>query len=215
MAERQHDLQRKRQQCEVRTVPSVAMNRPHIWNLTSHFRNYQGRVRTLGIVSTWQLQSLPSGTTNRRASILKPRVQRKIGRQTRLREVKMRTPLTILGAFVLVLVGTLAIMNSACKSGAHGWCAPMSAVHNDLKLEPPAQYDHPYDGPVVERVIAVAKARALCTSLGASPRSVACSWVSDGTCYIVLPKDEQAPVSAFRRHETAHCNGWPVNHRHG
>jgi hypothetical protein len=127
----------------------------------------------------------------------------------------MKTPLTILIAVVLVVVGTLAIMNNACKSGAHGWCAPMSAAHNDIKLEPPAPYDHPYDGPVVERVIAVAKARALCTSLGGSPRSVACSWVSGGTCYIVLPKDEQAPVSAFRRHETAHCNGWPVNHRHG
>jgi hypothetical protein len=48
MAERQHDLQRKRQQCEVRTVPSVAMNRPHTRILTLHFCNYQGSVRTLG-----------------------------------------------------------------------------------------------------------------------------------------------------------------------
>jgi hypothetical protein len=39
--------------------------------------------------------------------------------------------------------------------------------------------------------------------------------VSDGTCYIVLPSDEQAPVSTYRRHETAHCNGWPANHSHG
>jgi hypothetical protein len=127
----------------------------------------------------------------------------------------MKTPLTILIAVVLVFVGTLAIMNNACKSGAHGWCAPKSAVHNDIKLEPPAQYDHPYDGPVVERVIPLAKARALCTSLGASPKSVACSWVSDGICYVVLPNDEQAPVSTYRRHETAHCNGWPANHPRG
>jgi hypothetical protein len=56
-----------------------------------------------------------------------------------------------------------------------------------LLLEPPAQYNHPYDGPVVERVMPEAEVRALCTSYGASPRGVACSCVSDGTCYIVLP----------------------------
>ena len=128
----------------------------------------------------------------------------------------MKTPLAIiLTVVVLVVVSTLATMNNACKSGRHGWCAPMSAVQHDIKLEPPARYNHPYDGPVVERVMPVAEARALCTSQGASPRGVACSWVSDGTCYIVLPSDEQAPVSTYRRHETAHCNGWPANHSRG
>jgi hypothetical protein len=128
----------------------------------------------------------------------------------------MRTPLAIiLIAVVLVIVSPLAIMNNACKNGRHGWCAPMSAVPDDVKLEPPVQYNHPYVGRVVERVMPVAEARALCTSQGASPRGVACSWVSDGTCYLVLPSDEQAPVSTYRRHETAHCNGWPSNHPHG
>jgi hypothetical protein len=129
----------------------------------------------------------------------------------------MKTPLAIfLTAVVLVVASTtLAIMNNACKSGRHGWCAPMSALPQDIKLKPPVQYDHPYDGPVVERVMLMAEVRALCTSLGASPRGVACSWVSDGTCYIVLPSDEQAPVSTYRRHEIAHCNGWPANHSRG
>jgi len=31
-----------------------------------------------------------------------------------------------------------------------------------------------------------AKVRALCTSQGASPMGVACSWVSEGTCYILF-----------------------------
>jgi len=127
----------------------------------------------------------------------------------------MKTPLTILIAVALVVVGTLAIMNNACKSGAHGWCVPKSALRQDIKLESPAQYSHPFDGPVVERVIPVAEVRALCTSQGASPRGVACSWVSDGTCYMVLPSDEQAPASTYRRHETAHCNGWPASHPRG
>jgi len=90
------------------------------------------------------------------------------------------------------------------------------------KLEPPAQYDHPYGGPVDERVMPVTEVHELCTSLGAShssadasaPGGVACAWVSDGTCYIILPDDEQAPVATYRRHEIAHCNGWPANHPH-
>jgi hypothetical protein len=128
----------------------------------------------------------------------------------------MKTPLAIiLTAVVVVVVTTLATMNNACKSGRHGWCAPMSALQHDIEVEPPAQYNHPYQGLVVERVMPVGEVRALCTSQGASPRGVACSWVSDGACYIVLPNDEQAPVSTYRRHETAHCNGWPANHPHG
>ena len=127
----------------------------------------------------------------------------------------MKTPLTILLAVVLTVVSILAIMNNACKSGRHSWCAAKSAVQSDIKREPPAQYNHAYDGPVVERVLPVAEVRALCMSQGASPRGVACAWVSYGTCYIVLPNDEHAPVSTYRRHEIAHCNGWPANHARG
>ena len=82
------------------------------------------------------------------------------------------------------------------------------------ELEPPARYNHPYDGPVDERVMSVSEARTLCNSLDAFPTGVACSWVADGTCHIVLPNDYQAPVSTYRRHEIAHCNGWPANHPH-
>jgi hypothetical protein len=83
-----------------------------------------------------------------------------------------------------------------------------------VKLEPPAQYNHPYDGRVDERVMPVAEVRALCKSVGASGPFVACAWVSDGVCHIVLPNDGQAPVSTYRRHEIAHCNSWPANHPH-
>ena len=128
----------------------------------------------------------------------------------------MKTPLAIiLTAVGLAVISSLATMNNACKSNRHGWCAAKSALRQDIKLEPPTRYNHPYDGPVVERVMPVADVRALCTSQGASPRSVACSWVSDGTCYVILPNDEQAPVSTYRRHETAHRNGWPASHPHG
>ena len=82
----------------------------------------------------------------------------------------------------------------------------------EAKLEPPEQYNHPYNGQVVERVMLVAEARTLCMSMGADLLGVACSWQSNGTCNIILPNDEYAPVATFRRHEIAHCNGWPANH---
>ena len=82
----------------------------------------------------------------------------------------------------------------------------------EAKLEPPEQYNHPYNGQVVERVVPVAEARTLCMSMGADLLGVACSWQSNGTCNIILPNDEHAPVATFHRHEIAHCNGWPANH---
>ncbi len=47
----------------------------------------------------------------------------------------MKTTLTILvTAIVLTAIGsTLAIMNNACKSGHHGWCAPMSSLRAHTK----------------------------------------------------------------------------------
>jgi hypothetical protein len=82
----------------------------------------------------------------------------------------------------------------------------------EAKLEPPEQYNHPYNGQVVERVVPAAEARTLCMSMGADLLGVACSWQSNGTCNTILPNDEYAPVATFRRHEIAHCNGWPANH---
>jgi hypothetical protein len=82
------------------------------------------------------------------------------------------------------------------------------------ELEPPAKYDHPYDGEVEERVVSEAEVRTVCTSMGTDHLVAACSWQNDGTCYIVIPNDGQAPVDTYRRHEIAHCNGWPADHPH-
>jgi Tfp pilus assembly protein PilV len=46
----------------------------------------------------------------------------------------MKSPLVIvLVAVVLVAVSALAIMNNACKSSQHAWCAPTSMRHH-IKL---------------------------------------------------------------------------------
>jgi hypothetical protein len=85
-------------------------------------------------------------------------------------------------------------------------------AHYAARLEPPARYNHPHNGPVVERVLPEAEVRTVCMSMGTDLFATACSWQRNGTCYIVLPNDKQVPVENFRRHEIAHCNGWPPNH---
>jgi hypothetical protein len=46
----------------------------------------------------------------------------------------MKTPLAIVFTVVVLLaVSTLAIMNNACKSSQHEWCAPISAIRHHLK----------------------------------------------------------------------------------
>jgi len=74
-------------------------------------------------------------------------------------------------------------------------------------LEPPARFDHPYAGPVIERVLPLGEARAVCAGKGT--RADACSWVIKGTCYLVIPRNGQVKdLRAYVRHERAHCNGW-------
>lgn len=79
-------------------------------------------------------------------------------------------------------------------------------------LEPPAQYDHPYRGPVMEQRLSRWDIAKLCH--GPTP---ACAWVKDGVCHVVLPSDETDArlLTLMRRHEIGHCNGWPSDHRGG
>jgi hypothetical protein len=82
---------------------------------------------------------------------------------------------------------------------------------------PPLRFDHPYDGPVIERILPLEEVRKLCIYIGVRPADGCAGYVtmSDGTkaCFIVLPTDGPDPdLDRYRRHETAHCNGWPANH---
>jgi choline-glycine betaine transporter len=55
------------------------------------------------------------------------------------REVAMNSSLLALLIVIVLIVGsTLSIMNKACKSGYHAWCAPMSTVVYHAKTRPPA-----------------------------------------------------------------------------
>jgi hypothetical protein len=47
----------------------------------------------------------------------------------------MKTPLVIVSvALALAAMSTLAIMNNACKSSQHEWCAPMSTIRHHIKI---------------------------------------------------------------------------------
>jgi hypothetical protein len=78
-------------------------------------------------------------------------------------------------------------------------------------LEPPARYTYPYSGHIIERVLPLAEARRACAHMGV--HADACSWVAKQTCYLVIPRGGPVKnLNAYRRHERAHCNGWPENH---
>ncbi len=78
-------------------------------------------------------------------------------------------------------------------------------------LEPPARYNHPYSGPVIERVLPLSEARRACARMGVYAE--ACSWVAKSKCYLVIPRGGRVrDLPAYVRHERAHCNGWPEDH---
>jgi len=78
-------------------------------------------------------------------------------------------------------------------------------------LEPPVRYNHPYSGPVIERVLPLNEARAACARMGA--HADACLWVAKNKCYLVIPRGGPVKdLNAYVRHERAHCNGWSERH---
>jgi hypothetical protein len=96
-----------------------------------------------------------------------------------------------------------------------------SATAGELKIVPPPKYDHPYAGNLaIWPVKTQQQVRDACPNakfnLG---HALACTWRFPGgeTCRIVMVPDDQIkaaglPVELVKRHEIAHCNGWPADH---
>ena len=83
-------------------------------------------------------------------------------------------------------------------------------------LLPPSQYDHPPQIPVIEKVLPWNELQRLCR---ASERPIyngtgyglwGCATVKGGKCYVA-----RLDVPGVKRHELAHCNGWPKDHPGG
>jgi hypothetical protein len=87
-----------------------------------------------------------------------------------------------------------------------------------MMLLPPAQYDHPPSMPVIERVLPWNELQRICRGVIEREKfntatgygAWGCSVVKDGKCYVA-----RIDVPGVRRHELAHCNGWPKNHPGG
>lgn len=85
-----------------------------------------------------------------------------------------------------------------------------------MTMIPPAIYDHPPTIPVIERIMGWDEVSAFCSK--AAHRILmpwehisGCSGIaSDGKCYVFRLDDR-----FVRRHELAHCNGWPKDHPGG
>jgi hypothetical protein len=83
---------------------------------------------------------------------------------------------------------------------------------------PPERYDHAYPGIVIEKLLTLEEVRRFCTAIGVGPFDGCAGFIDmpDGTkgCFVVLPTDGPDPnIENYRRHEIAHCNGWPASHR--
>jgi hypothetical protein len=105
----------------------------------------------------------------------------------------------------------LALFAALLSWPAHAYCPPAEP--------PPARFDQPYDGKLVEWALPLAEIPAACARLSGryDPRSAGCGYevhvTHDGTRsgrpietygHIVYPKG----CAAIRRHEIAHTNGW-------
>lgn len=119
-----------------------------------------------------------------------------------------------LAAYAVVLYYTLIAIASVANAGM-----------------PPSRYDRPYDGYLVDIRVPLGKAHAACNSLAAKlgepqthPMRVAgrplygCAYVlhDGGLCFVVYSYDpsgrDRHMERNVKRHELAHCNGWPAHH---
>ena len=81
------------------------------------------------------------------------------------------------------------------------WATPATAQC------PPAQWDRPYSGNLTVTRTDLLTVQRRCAGASRPLLSfiLACAWVRDGNCEVVLW--DLAP-DCTRRHEIAHCNGW-------
>jgi hypothetical protein len=85
---------------------------------------------------------------------------------------------------------------------------------------PPAIYQRAYRGALSIRQGTLAQVEHYCHTMQgivSQYRALGCSKVDEGSCFVMIPKIG-GPVTAsiqaqIRRHELAHCNGWPATTR--
>jgi len=84
-------------------------------------------------------------------------------------------------------------------------------------LEPPAIYDHVYNGVMAEHIETMDKIEAACPKEKQRGHVYGCSIVGKGWCITHIPVIGKGGVSKWlqvivRKWENAHCNGMMVSH---
>ena len=85
-------------------------------------------------------------------------------------------------------------------------CGPMT---------PPAVYDRPFSGKLTIRHVSRDEANRICKAhiTTRTGRVAGCSMPMGKRCIIIINADTLYDKAAVLRHEIAHCNGWPGDHR--
>jgi hypothetical protein len=101
--------------------------------------------------------------------------------------------------------------------------ATPAAATERMRLVPPPEYDHPYKGRWLRIIEAPSQeeVRRMCPETKFHPLigALACTHRIDANiCTIVIVSDSELNRVGFspdvvRRHEIAHCNGWPADHK--
>jgi hypothetical protein len=97
-----------------------------------------------------------------------------------------------------------------------------SPARGDPHITPSAKYDHEFPGEIiVTEMPSEAKLRKLCEGFGATfnkSTAIACAFAHRGKCFIFTIDPIEMAYTSYTweqvmRHERAHCNGWPSDHR--
>lgn len=103
-------------------------------------------------------------------------------------------------------------------------CFPLGISAQEYREEwnPPARYDHEYDGDLTLFQLPQAEVANLCEEVfdaagfpvEASQTQRGCSWQRGDSCFVVTIDTTYSGSTpdAVLRHELGHCNGWPYTH---
>lgn len=101
--------------------------------------------------------------------------------------------------------------------------SPAIAGKTDPTWNPPARFDHPYQGKLTVQRLPQKQVVSACAKLFAKYKVAAKSSLAQRGCSAITSKNSctmividktylKATPEAVIRHERGHCNGWPANH---
>jgi hypothetical protein len=116
---------------------------------------------------------------------------------------------------VAALVAALATLGSVAARSETRIARPAFVK----AMTPPAEFDHPYKGIVIiTRTKDQAETRRLCPLAFPQPLAIGSAKTIPVGCELIISPDSVIALAGLtlefvKRHETAHCNGWPADHR--